>query len=411
MKRILFICYGGGHALSLLPLIKRFRELQTFHVTVLALTTAANLFKKEKVEYVGFKDFTHMIKADFLDAGKKLVDENDKNDVIELDESIAYHGINFIDLIQQHGESSANEIYRKSGRQSFYPINFMRKIIPLLSIDLLIGTNAPRSEKAAFHVAGELQIKSLCLVDLFAPLEIEWISKSGFASKVCVLNQRIKNKFLTAGLTDKEVVVTGNPAFDSLNELATRHYGKAIRKQRKWEGSQMITLLYASQQEPIIHPYRALSGNPDLPREIERELRKFVKKNINYRLVIRYHPSESVKFEPQERVSLSPKEEMLHGLIHAVDVVVVVSSTVGVEGYLAGKIVISVDNSIFTDDALFSQLGISLGVSEPSFLPERILSISKTREVKQHNMDKISATDAVEAMVFELLDIDKKLTP
>jgi hypothetical protein len=134
-----------------------------------------------------------------------------------------------------------------------------------------------------------------------------------------------------------------------------------LRKERGWDDGCKI-ILWASQIEPERHPFADVSGDPKLPRLVEETLRKIVGNDKNLRLVIRYHPSENLYFKPASRVERSCVTESISTLLHAVDVVVVTASTVGLEAALAGRRVVSVDLSVFTQDTQYATMGISRGV-------------------------------------------------
>lgn len=403
VKKILVVVYGGGHAEMLVPILKEMLKNPKYQLTVLALTTAGAVLKAQKIKYVSYKDFTHLSDPAFFEVGSSLVGGKSKSAAVSHDESVAYHGVNFLDLLDQHGETKAYELYREGGRQNFYPINFMKLLLLELKVDLLIATNSPRSERAAIDAAGSLGIKSLCMIDLFALQEVKWIGKKNYASKLCVLNQSVKDMFIRAGRHNHEIEVTGNPAFDSLIDPKVISRGQRIRAGRGWIEDKLITLLYASQPEPKKHPFNNLLGNPELPRDIERSLREFIKNNKDYRLVIRYHPSENEIFQPQERVVFSPRNENLHGLLHAVNIVIVTASTVGLEGHLIGKPIISIDNSIFTDDAPYSRMGISSGIQNLSMLSSEIIYQSENLIAQSEGVGELDATSKVMAVIDQLL--------
>ena len=402
-KNILVVCYGGGHVAMMLPVIKEIQKNTSCSLTILALTTAGAVMETENISYVGYKDFTHLVDASFSDIGKLLVGPESASTTISHDESVAYHGINYLDLVTEYGEQEASRRYQETGRQCFNPINFMTGLLTELNIDLLISTNSPRSERAAINAAGLLDIKSLCLVDLFALQEVEWLGQQSYASKLCVLNPSVKDMLINVGRMDNEVEVTGNPAFDSLTSPNTIAKGLSIKTERGWQQDEIITLLYASQPEPIKHPFSDLSGDPALPRNIENSLREFVSVNTNYRLVVRYHPSENVIFIPQERVEFSPREESLHGLLHAVDIVIVTASTVGLEAHLIGKPIITVDNSIFTADAPYSAMGISHGIENIEMLSSTIVDVEAKLQRELVSREKLNATANVMTVVNRLL--------
>ena len=185
--------------------------------------------------------------------------------------------------------------------------------------------------------------------------------------------------FCRAGRSADEIVVTGNPAFDRINDPAVVA-GAALRAARGWNDG-TVTLLWASQIESARHPFIGVAGNPLLPRQIEQVLRQFIREHSGFRLVVRYHPSEREIFVEQARIDLSLSSEPLPLLLRAVDLVVVTASTVGLEAFIAGRPVISVDNSVFTEGAPYSHMGISTGVPEPEDLPLELIKAAKANRV------------------------------
>ena len=402
-KNILVVCYGGGHAAIMVPVIKEILKQQQYSLTVLALTTAGAVMKAENLEYVSYKDFIYLVDESFYEVGKLLVGTESASSTVPYEESVIYHGINYLDLIEQHGEQQADIMYQHSGRQVFYPINFMTCLLAELRVDLLIATNSPRSEQAAIDAAGLLSINSLCIIDLFAQYAVSWIGKPNYASKLCVLNKSVKELFIKAGRKQNDVIITGNPAFDSLTKDEIISKGLAIKTAREWHSDQVITLLYASQVESEQTP----SADPELPRYIENKLRDLVSKDKRYRLVLRFHPSENVKFRPQEGVVFSPPNEKLHPLLHAVDIVIVMTSTVGLEAYLAGKPVISVEMSVSSPVCPYTRMGISSGVSNLEMLEAKISSMRDdilTLSKEKCKLAKLDATSKVMKVINELLD-------
>ena len=138
-------------------------------------------------------------------------------------------------------------------------------------------------------------------------------------------------------------------------------------------------------------------------RVIEETLRDFIKVNKDYRLIVRYHPSENVSFKSQERVYFSPVKESLHGLLHCTDIVIVTTSTVGLEAHLMNKKVVSINNSIFTNDAPFSQMGISEGVSNMGELVDKIANLKHDLSTPNSTMNYLNATDNVMRVINEML--------
>lgn len=328
----------------------------------IAMTTAKLMMDRLGIPSIGFRDLLEAIDIDAQRLGNELAAQLPLGGPVSPQETVAYLGASFRDLVDEFGEDQARRRYSESGRQAFLPVSTMRRVIERIAPDLVIATNSPRAERAAILAAGQLGIPSVCAVDLFALQEVQWIGQPGYASRVCVLNESVRKMFLAHGRKPEEVIVTGNPAFDQLTAPETATAGAQLRHARGWDDGKK-TVLWASQIEPERHPFNDLSGDPSLPRQIERHLREIVAADENLRLVVRYHPSERVVFEPGVRVDFSPLSEPISTLLHAIDAVVVTASTVGLEGALAGRPVVSIDNSIFTPDTQYSAMGVSRGVT------------------------------------------------
>lgn len=408
-KNILLVCYGGGHVAMMLPLIKVIQENSYYSLSIFALTTAGAVLKNEGIDYVSYKDFTYLVDGSFSDIGASLTGAESVNSVVPYAESVAYHGINYLDLVLQYDETEAENRYQRDGRQIFYPIHFMKILLSKLCVDLVITTNSPRTEQAAIDAAGLLGIKSVCMIDLFAEPSVSWIGKPNYASKLCVLNPSVKSVFIKAGRKVDDVIVTGNPAFDSLTNDETITEGTRIKHDRGWDYDSVVTILYASQVESRVHPSINDVGDPELPRHIENKLRDLISKDKRYRLVVRYHPSENIEPQSQERVAISPKTEKLHPLLHAIDIVIVMTSTVGLEAYLIGKPVITVEMSMFSSFCPYAQMGVSSGVSNFEMLEAKINELRDyvlKAKSTSCNLDKLDATANVIKVIDDLMSED-----
>jgi len=359
---VLFAAYGGGHVTMLHPVAKMLAA-DGISTGFLALTTAQAYLERHGVDYFGFAELEGATDENVLAWGRELAGEEPTNPVVLHKESIAYHGLNFRDLVSLKGESGAREFYKQHGRQGFMPVPTMEALLRRLRPKLVVATNSPRSERALFVAARNLGIPALCLVDLFAIHEAKWISEPRYAARICVLNEHVAQHFIAQGADPGTLAITGNPAFDPLSDPQTREAGKRLRRTRGYADGEKV-ILWASNVEPERHPFTGAQGDPTLPRRIEAELRRIVASEPHWHLIVRYHPSENVEFQPSPTVSNSPRTEDLHALIHAVDAVVVASSTVGLEAHLAGQPVVSLDMSVFTDDAPYSRMGISRGVTD-----------------------------------------------
>lgn len=372
---IVLVAYGGGHVALLAP-VARSLMARGYDLVFLALTTAGAYLERAEIPYIGFQDLPEADDADVVAWGRDLASSLPPGSSVPLAESIAYMGLNYRELVAEHGQEKAARLFADKGRQAFCPVALFKRWLRDLNPSLVIATNSPRSEQAALEAARALGIASICAVDIFGLQGIQWIKQPGYASRICVLDERVRAAFVAEGCRADTVIVTGNPAFERLQHAEVREAGRAMRATRGW-GEDEIVILWASQVEPERHPFVARVGDPTLPRRIEASLRDVVREDEKYRLVVRAHPSESVQFQPgQARVDMSSSSEDLATLLHAVDIVVVTSSTVGLEAHLAGRVVLSVTGSVFSQDVPYGQMGIATEVASPDLLGAALSSVS-----------------------------------
>ena len=399
MKRILFVSYGGGHVNALLPVYEKLLLNKQFTCNYLALTTAYQVLKNKDLPCIGFKDLVDN-NQNALELGKKIVGDN-INSTVSYEESIAYMGLSYCDLVDQFGESSAHEKYKTYGRQAFYPLNTLKRFLSKEAPDLVITTNSPRAERAAVDAAKDLGIPSLCLVDLFALQEISWIGKPGFANKVCVISDHVKDHIVAAGRRSDEVVVTGNPAFDQLAYLTVPAS----------LGPKKTTILWVSQVEPEQHPMSAdIYGDPELPVRIERKICEIARKMPYAHFILRHHPSEKrnyvVEHTEQKNIEISKPSSSLHEQLISADIVVTMTSTVALEAALLSKHVVTVDLSIFSNDAPFSAMGISNGVTSLDELESTLFKLANTKPKKRQGLPEVgNATNNILSEIKEIIGV------
>ncbi|WP_372738512.1 hypothetical protein [Neptunomonas sp.] len=391
-NKIIFVSYGGGHIKSLLPVIKRFIADSNYSVTVLGLTTAVIDLKDEGIDYIGFADFSEFDTEYY--AKKILFDISTTSDVVPIRETIAYHGLSFKELIEEKGETEALRLYSEIGRQAFLPIKTLKKIFEAVLPDLVVSTISPRAERAALLAAKELNITSLCLIDLFNTVSIKRAAERGYGTKVAVISQSVKSQLMELGRDDSEVVVTGNPAFDYLVKIR-RHKNSGRTK----------TILWASQVEPALNPFTYEVGDSSLPSKVEDALLRFVEMNNEWRLVIRPHPNEpNQKKFTHPRVIYRPYPEPLAEILQSMDVVVTLTSTVGLEARLLGIPVVTVDMSVFSEYTPFERNNLSVGVRSLNELGNAIVSSQYLLNGKPDGYPELGCfTDNVVSLIEQLV--------
>ena len=350
MPHVLVVAYGGGHINALLPVIDRLRTRPGWQVTVLALTTAAATCAARNVPIIGLRDLPVQDDASRRH-GERLAAALPPNPNVPREESVAYLGCSYRDLEAAEGVAGASARYAAEGRAAFLPIPTFTAVLDHLRPDLVLSTSAPRAERAVLAAAGLRGVPSVCVVDLFALSEEAWVGQPGFATRVCVPMEIVRQRLVSLGRQPDEVVVTGNPVFDRLGDPALRQRAADLRRQRGWEGRQVV--LWASQPEP---------QDPTLPRRVEAALVAAMAANPARLLLIRPHPNDQYDLPPiGPQVAHSTRADDLAATLAAADTVVTMTSTVGLEAALLGRPVVTFDGSINTPFAPYSRMGISRG--------------------------------------------------
>lgn len=356
MKRVLFVCYGSGHVAMVVPVARALQDSGSASVQVLGLTTAAPVVAAAGLALLQIKDF--LIPGDDAALAQGLELLAAMGPVDDPDESAAYLGLCYAELVAQVGQQEAQQRYRRDGRQAFLPQSLLARILRTVRPDLLVTTNSPRAERAAVLAARELGIPAVCMVDLFAVDEVRWIGAAGYADQVCVLNEQVRQFLLRAGRRADEVQVTGNPAFDGLGSPEVHEQGRALRQARNWAGRRVV--LCPSQVEPAFHPFDGRAGDPQLPARLLRALLDWVLKQDDVLLCVRPRAGECAPSLPSDdRVCLTGQDWPLPALLAAVDTVVTLGSTVGLQGALAGTRLIQVLGSVFDDAMPLGRFGIA----------------------------------------------------
>lgn len=302
------------------------------------------------------------------------------------------------------GPEAAARQFAKFGRQAFLPLGPLRRLFDEVRPDVVVATTSPRAEEAAIRVSHERGIPSLCMTDFFQCRSLQRLAAPWYGTRVCVISDLTKKWFVAQGRSRDEIVVTGNPAFDSLASPLVRKAARVLRRKKGWGRERVV--LWASQVEPSRNPFTGRRGDPTLPRRVEEELRGVIARRRDWRLVVRPHPNENRSgFQTSERVDLSPSTDSLHALLHAVDAVVIMTSTVGLEARLVGKPVVSVDLSVFSQDTPFSKEGLSRGVNNLRELERALESaLVSAGEIPKGYAAPGGATEAVVAQIEELVN-------
>jgi hypothetical protein len=370
MKKVLFVAYGSGHIKMVIPLAQALAASGKARPVVLALTTAAPVARAAGLDVIQFRDFVTDDDEAALQWGQQLL-QGLGGVVADPQETAAYLGLSMADLIADVGPEQAGLAYRQFGRQAFLPVRTLHRILRQVAPDLVVCTNSPRAERAAVLAARQLGIPSICVVDLFAIDEVKWIGEPDYADQVCVLNEEVRQFLVTAGRSEGQVVVTGNPGFDALNAPAALAQGRQIREQRGWLDRRVI--LWPTQVEPAFHPFDGRPGDPTLPERALAAVLQWVLSRTDCVLCIRPRAGEDLPVVPADpRIVLTGQDWPLAALLHATDLVVTLTSTVGLEGHLAGCRLIQVLGSVFDQAMPLASYGIADAAVQMDAIPQAL---------------------------------------
>ncbi len=410
-RRVLAVAYGGGHIAMVLPVLRALRRrLPGLHVDLLALTTARRAAVDAGESPLGYADLLHLLPADqqarALELGRELQDGNAHPDIAAA-ETVAYLGINAVDLELQLGIDAAQARIAERGRHGFHPIHFFRRVIAALSPDLVIATNSPRSEQAAVDAAAEAGIASLAMLDLFGLPGDAFAARRRHPDRVCVLADVVRDNLVAAGWAHDRIAITGNPAFDVLHEPATRAAAGELRERLGWTGRKVVLL--AAHPEPSSHPATHWPAGDALPLAMETALRDWVHARPGAALIVRHHPNHWHRYprlpdDAQVHFSV-PGEEPVDPLILAADCVVVQTTTVGLQAATVGIPVLSMQCSPGALGAFnLARLGIAQGVADVPDLPAALDAVLARRPAPTSWARPMRAAEAVAGEALELLD-------
>lgn len=352
MKKILLVCYGGGHVKIIAPIYLSLNGV--YDITILALTTAGAYLKERNIPYTSFADYKELLNEDVLKYGDDLQRELPFS-IVDRNETIAYLGLSFNELIGTAGSyNAAKHLLETKGRSAFLPINTLKHIIQCIKPDLVITTNVARAELAALHAAKELNISSICINDnLWIEGGAKNVAYNDLCSVLCVLTKEVKDDILKkTNFPSDRVKITGTPVFDIIKSL-TKNKLTNVKP----------TILFADCDLPEYNPrFPDGKGDPNFGSAIRKELDRLAKKN-NWEVVFRPHPNQDYDYKKYKNIKTSLANEDLHTLLLSVDIVVTAISTVGIEGKLLGSGLVSLEGTVYQAAGSYAELGISTGVT------------------------------------------------
>jgi hypothetical protein len=368
---VLFVAYGSGHIGKVAP-VMRHLQAQGVPCELLALTLGYRQAQKLGLSPKGFRDFLHLVDRDaVLARGAALAEGNRHPDVDEI-ESQAYLGVNYQEWVDTYGEEEAARRYRQGGRRSFFPLRFIGKVIDAVQPSVVVSTASPRSEQAAIEAARARGIPCMTMMDLFGLPHDNFVRNQVFADRITVLSGFARDNLKAAGIDPGKIAVTGCPAYEPLLEEGPREEAQRLRQSLGWQGLRVV--MWAGNIEEEATGDDARHAGAALAMDVEQRLRAWVASTPDAALLVRYHPAQYHLFPDlgeQPRVFRSvPTRDPLVPQLHASDIVVVQTSTVGFEAALIGKRVLSLSYSpmVVRLDFDYGAMGLGESVRRPEDL-------------------------------------------
>lgn len=394
--RILFTSYGASHINMLMPIMRALRKRGDVVMRILALTTAHAVARAEDFDTIGFADLWQTGDDTARAHGRRMAAGLD-GQLVTIAESEAYLGLSYAELEAEAGIERANQLYAEQGRGAFLPIHTVGRAIDDWHPDMVVTTNSPRAERAMVLAAGRRGIPALALGDMFLDFEWQWMADNAFATRVAVLGESVRRHLIAKGRTPETIAVTGNPALDRLVGPEAIAGGKALRERLGWQERSVIawTLPAVTPGDTRIAP---------VPDKLAI-LNGMLDRDPDLRIILRAHPNQQIDFgDLGDRFHISPRQESVHAVIHAADVLFTEFSMVGLEAALAGKPVVT--NS--SDDAIpYGPLGLSRDIETIAELDDALTVALRDRPPPR--LDLLGAPPTGTATSNVIVEIDRLL--
>jgi len=332
-------------------------------IQVLALPSAVSALRCSGIEgFVGFRDFIDPKEdGDALAWGARLAERHHSVGIsVPYEDSVAYLGLNYKDLVLQYGEPRAAEMFAKEGRQAFLPLRTMERIFDRLCPDFVVTTNSPRSEAAAIAVANRRGLGSLSMTDLLSGLGTPPMK----ATDITFLNEVAQRMYLANGIVDpviSKLHITGNPAFDSLLAFPRGEDPNWLARQFPGLGSRRA-ILHADTPAywDVVNNRTHIVTQDETLAELEACWTAARAHGCAY--LLRPHPSQDRSLH-ERWLARRPDAFLaadceLNPLLASVDLLLVRGSTIGLQAALMRKRILQLQSSLHADVPL-AAMGIA----------------------------------------------------
>jgi len=419
-KKILFVTYGGGHAHMIYPVVHAIYQSEAYQnnkieIHVLGLTGAKNILKCNGIDCLGFVDF--LDKNQDMDAvqwGNELANEHHSPTVgISWEESVAYLGLNYKDLVVRLGADQAGQLLKEKSRLAFYPLGIMAKIFDAIQPDFVVTTNSPRSEAAAIDMANQRGIDNLQMTDLFTG----WRERPLRARNITFVNEFAQHAHAANGVIDEKTSIfycTGNPAFDKYlrpiqeknDEWIRQHFPEAVGKNIILH---VDTPAYATFDKDCTETGYHIRTNEEILEELEACYAATMLNDAMY--LIRPHPSQDRNFYSQwvqgRKNACLAADLPLPDVLANIDLLLVSISTVALEAAYMQKRIVQLGCDSHLEMPLV-RMGIAWGVNNYSDVAKTIKNTLEDEnrfvEIKHNIKHVLPSEPAAEKIARLILD-------
>lgn len=355
-KKIMFVSYGGGHANIARLIYNELKKYNNIDLKVLALTMAGKIFDKYHVPYVTISHYLDLFedKEEIVAFGQELAKEHwNKESGITYEDSVAYLGLGYRDLINRYGKEKAEKLFKNEERKAFWPVNVMKSILMSEKPDALIITCGVRSEGASGAAANILGIPVIRIADL------PTYESSNCDCMLCVMNEYAKRYALEKyNIKEDRIVITGQPVFEETLKINLEEIEKS-KKEINWINFNKIIL------------YLEEAGLAET-KDVENKLKEIAQIRQDFLFVFKLHPNQNC--DGNKWISkniLVVRDFSLNNLLYLSDLAITKDSTAGLEAVLLEKPLI---NIMLSDSILdYSDYNISKKITNLEYLPEAIL--------------------------------------
>ena len=398
-KKILFVAYGGGHATMLLPLIKFLENERSeqYHLHVLGLTMARSTFLQHDIPCLGFRDFITPDDEQARAYGEKLAEDmHAEHTSIGYEESVAYLGLSYADLVAEHGEDEAKTRFEQRGRQCLLPIRSMQRIFDKLNPDIVVTTNSPRAEQAAREVAMARSIPTFALTDLIGNFLIYPLHADHIFIACAPAMDKYKN---APNVSAKHFHLVGNPAMDVVLNYQHEQDRDWIRSEFPPFQEDSKYIISTEQFEYTRRPEGVFQSWTDAEKQENLEYLYRAAGENNAVLLVRPHPSMKPDFyrdwvsSKTAGTTYLAAEQQLHQLIQASDLLISNYSTTMLDTLYLRRPVLLVEYPQSMSYLPFDKLGYAFAapINDADKLAETIHTALEDKQAQESRQQKFES--------------------